>query len=174
MADEPITIRPLLVDELAAYKALRDTMLAEHPSAFSSDAAESVGRSADSYRDRLGLDRPQAGHFTLGAWDGPALLGAISCEREKRVKVRHVGHLIGMMVRSDAQGRGVGRALLNECIAAARRADGLEMLTLTVTAGNAAAIGLYLSAGFERYGSLPRAIRVDGVYFTKDQMALVL
>ena len=36
------------------------------PSAFTSDAAESVGRSADSYRDRLGLDRPRSGHFTLG------------------------------------------------------------------------------------------------------------
>ncbi len=171
---EPITIRPLLVEELGAYKSLRDTILAQHPSAFTSDAAESVGRSADSYRDRLGLDRPRSGHFTLGAWDGDALVGAISCERENRIKVRHVGHLIGMMVRTDAQGRGVGRALLNECIATARRADGLEMLTLSVTAGNAAAITLYESAGFERYGSLPRAIRVDGVYFTKDHMVLML
>ena len=174
MTGEPITLRPLLVEELGAYKALRDTMLAEHPSAFSSDAAESAGRSPDSYRDRLGLDDPRGGHFTLGAWDGDALVGVISCERENRIKVRHVGHLIGMMVRSDQQGRGVGRALLNECIAAARRADGLEMLTLSVTAGNAAAIGLYESVGFERYGSLPRAIRVGDTYYTKDQMVLVL
>ena len=174
MTGEPITIRPLLVEELGAYKALRDTILAQHPSAFTSDAAESVGRSADSYRDRLGLDRPRSGHFTLGAWDGAALVGAISCERENRIKVRHVGHLIGMMVRADAQGRGVGRALLNECIATARRADGLEMLTLSVTAGNAAAITLYERLGFERYGSLPRAIRVDGVYYTKDHMVLAL
>jgi ribosomal protein S18 acetylase RimI-like enzyme len=174
MTGEPITIRPLLVEELGAYKALRDTILAQHPSAFTSDAAQSVGRSADSYRDRLGLDRPRSGHFTLGAWDGDALVGAISCERENRIKVRHVGHLIGMMVRMDAQGRGVGRALLNECIATARRADGLEMLTLSVTAGNAAAITLYESVGFERYGSLPRAIRVDGVYYTKDHMVLAL
>ncbi len=174
MTGEPITIRPLLVDELGAYKALRDTMLAEHPSAFTSDANESVGSDADSYRDRLGLDRPRGGHFTLGAWDGDALVGVISCERENRIKVRHIGHLIGMMVRSDAQGRGVGRALLNECIAAARRAEGVEMLTLTVTAGNAPAIALYESVGFTRYGSLPRAIRVDGAYFTKDQMVLML
>jgi ribosomal protein S18 acetylase RimI-like enzyme len=174
MTGEPITIRPLLVEELGAYKALRDTILAQHPSAFTSDAAQSVGRSADSYRDRLGLDRPRSGHFTLGAWDGDALVGAISCERENRIKVRHVGHLIGMMVRMDAQGRGVGRALLNECIATARRADGLEMLTLSVTAGNAAAITLYESVGFERYGSLPRAIRVDGVYYTKEHMVLAL
>ncbi|CAM5797126.1 N-acetyltransferase family protein [Rhizobacter fulvus] len=174
MTGEPITIRPLLVDELGAYKALRDTILAEHPSAFTSDAAESVGRAADSYRDRLGLDRPRGGHFTLGAWDGDTLVGAISCERENRIKVRHVGHLIGMMVRSDAQGRGVGRALLNECLAAARRAGGLEMLTLTVTAGNAPAIALYESVGFERCGSLPRAIRVGDTYYTKDQMVLVL
>ncbi len=171
---EPITIRPLQPDELAAYKSLRDTMLAAYPSAFSSDAAEGRSRSPDSYRSRLGLERPEGGHFTLAAWDGEALLGAIGCERDTRIKVRHIGHLIGMMVRGDAQGRGVGRALLAECIALAGRAEGLEMLTLTVTAGNTPAIRLYDSFGFVRCGSLPHAICIDGQYFAKDQMMLVL
>jgi ribosomal protein S18 acetylase RimI-like enzyme len=79
-----------------------------------------------------------------------------------------------MMVRAEAQGAGIGRALLEACIAQARAADGLVMLTLTVTAGNAAAVHLYERAGFVRYGSLPRAILVDGVYHAKDQMTLSL
>ncbi|HWH82721.1 MAG TPA: GNAT family N-acetyltransferase, partial [Burkholderiaceae bacterium] len=169
-----VVIRALQPGDLPAYKALRDAVLAAHPSAFTSDAAEAQARSAESYRSRLGLDRPEGGHFTLGAWIGAALVGAISCERETRAKGRHLSHVVGMMVRDEWQGRAIGRALLVACIAAARRADGLEMLTLSVTAGNAPAIRLYEAHGFTRYGSLPRAIRVDGRYFAKDLMALAL
>jgi GNAT superfamily N-acetyltransferase len=169
-----VEIRRLVADDLRAYKQLRDTMLAAHPSAFSSDAVESAGRSPDSYRARLGLELPHGGVFTLGAWEGASLVGAISCERDARTKVHHVGHVVGMMVLGPWQGRGVGRALLAHCLALARRADGLEMLTLTVTAGNLAAIRIYEQAGFVRCGMLPRAIRVAGAYHDKDQMACVL
>ena len=170
----PFLIRSLRPDDLADYKALRDTMLAAHPSAFTSDADEARLRTPDSYRSRLGLERAEGGQFTLGAWDGARLLGAIGCERDARIKVRHIGHIVGMMVRDDCQGRGIGRALLTECIALARRAEGLEVLTLTVTAGNRPAIALYEGFGFVRYGSLPRAICVVGQYHTKEQMALAL
>jgi ribosomal protein S18 acetylase RimI-like enzyme len=171
---QPVAIRRLSMDDLADYKELRDSMLAAYPSAFSSDADESRQRTPESYRARLGLERPEGGEFTLGAWDRNRLVGAISCERDARIKVRHIGHIIGMMVRDDQQGRGLGRALLVECIALARRADGLEMLTLTVTAGNLSATALYERLGFFRCGSLPRAICVAGQYFAKDQMALDL
>ncbi len=174
MRDCAVEIRALRATELPAYKALRDTVLAAHPSAFTSDAAEARAHSADSYRSRLGEDRPDGGHFTLGAWHGTALVGAISCEREKRAKARHVGHLVGMMVLDDWQGRAIGRALLDQCIATARHADGLELLTLSVTAGNGPAVRLYEAAGFTRYGTLPRAIRVGDDYFGKDLMVLTL
>ena len=170
----PISIRRLVPEDLAHYKTLRDDMLAAHPEAFSSDASEGLARAPESYRSRLGMERPDGGQFTLGAWDGAQLIGAIGCERDVRVKVRHIGHIIGMMVRDASQGRGIGRDLLAGCIDEARRAAGLEMLTLTVTAGNVPAIRLYERFGFIRYGSLPRAICVEGRYHAKDQMVLVL
>ena len=98
----------------------------------------------------------------------------MTCERDPRAKVRHIGHVIGMMVSADAQGLGIGGGLLEACMAEARTAQGLVMLTLTVTAGNAAAVHLYERAGFVRYGRLERAICVDGVYHAKDQMVLTL
>ena len=168
----PVTIRRLVPADLAAYKALRDAMLAAHPESFTSDPAPE--RPPESYVSRLGLQRPEGGEFTLGAWHVGNLVGAVSCERDARTKVRHIGHVIGMMVRPATQGLGIGRALLDACIAQARAADGLAMLTLTVTAGNAPAVHLYERAGFVRYGRLPRAILVDGVYHAKDQMTLSL
>lgn len=171
---EAVEVRRLRALELPDYKALRDALLAAHPDAFTSDAAAESAKPAQAYLPRLGLDRPQGGQFTLGAWDGRSLVGAVSCEREARLKVRHVGHLIGMMVADHAAGRGIGRALLLACIDEARATQGLELLTLSVTAGNAAAEHLYRSAGFVLYGTQPRAIKLDGRYHDKHLMILSL
>jgi ribosomal protein S18 acetylase RimI-like enzyme len=169
-----LEIRALVADDLPAYKALRDEMLAFHPEAFTSDAETERERPASAYLPRLGLDRPEGGQFTLGAWRAHRLLGAITCERQTRIKVRHVGHLTGMMVRADARRSGVGRALLQACIARARHARGLEMLELTVTSTNDSAVRLYETAGFRRYGRLPHALKVGGSYHDKDLMVLSL
>lgn len=174
MAAPPVTLRRLVEADLPAYKALRDQMLAREPTAFTSDAPTEATKPASSYLDRLGLARPDGGQFVIGAWRGDHLVGAIGCERDPRVKVRHVGHVIGTMLLAEERGHGLGRALLDALIAEARGAVGLEMLTLTVTAGNAPAIRLYERAGFVRYGTQPRAIRVDGRDHDKDQMVLTL
>jgi thioredoxin reductase (NADPH) len=60
---EPIEIHALVAADLPAYKALRDTMLAAHPEAFTSDAATEHKRSAQSYLPRLGLSQPGGGSF---------------------------------------------------------------------------------------------------------------
>jgi RimJ/RimL family protein N-acetyltransferase len=171
---EAVAVRRLCAEDLADYKALRDTMLAAHPEAFTSDAPTEAGKSPQSYLPRLGLAHPLDGQFTLGAWRGSRLLGTLSCERDPRPKVRHIGHLIGMMVADDAAGQGIGRLLLQACIARARAAAGLELLTLSVTAGNGPAERLYRQAGFVPYGTLPRAIKLDGRYHDKQLMVLTL
>jgi RimJ/RimL family protein N-acetyltransferase len=174
MAAEPVRLRRVAANDLQAYKALRDEVLERHPQAFTSDAATERRRRADDYLPRLGLERPEGGHFTLGAWQGAALVGAIGLERDARPKVRHIGHVIGMMVRDDVQGRGIGRALIEELVAEARGPIGIELLTLTVTEGNLSALRLYESAGFERFGVLPRALKIGPTYHAKVHMAKLL
>ena len=171
---EAASIRRLLADDLPAYKAMRDEMLEAHPESFTSDAATERAKRPEAYLDRLGLDRPDGGQFTLGAWPSAEhLVGAISLERDARVKSRHIGHVVGMMVRSEARRAGTGRALLEACIGEARRA-GLAMLTLSVTAGNGAAVRLYERHGFVAYGRLPKALRVGLVHHDKLLMVLNL
>ena len=167
-----LSVRALGDADLDAYKALRDHALAHHEEAFTSDAVTEAQRTAQSYRARLGGSAD--GNFTLGAWRGDRLVGAISCDRDPRSKVRHIGHIVGTMVRSDQQGQCVGRALLDALIASASADDELHQLTLSVTASNRAAVRLYESAGFTRYGTLPRATRVAGRFFNKDLMLLNL
>jgi ribosomal protein S18 acetylase RimI-like enzyme len=167
---DAVLIRPLGAADLHDYKRLRDAMLKAHPEAFTSDADSEADKEALDYLPRLGLDRDDGGQFVLGAWHGEALIGAIGCERESRKKIRHIGHVIGMMVRAEARGRGIGALLVEACIAEARHA-GLELLTLTVTAGNQGAVRLYERHGFTGYGTLRHALKIGGEYHDKLHMA---
>ncbi len=173
MADAP-QLRALQPDDLPAYKALRDETLALHPEAFTSDAESERPKAASSYLDRLGLQPAHEGRFTLGAWQGYRLVGAITCECDARRKVRHIGHVVGMMVRAEARGQGVGHALVSACIERARANSGFELLTLSVTSTNAAAVALYTRTGFVRYGCLPHAVKLGNSYHDKDLMVLDL
>ena len=175
MTDAALAIRLLAAADLAAYKDLRDEMLDAHPEAFTSDASEELAKEPTDYLYRLGLDRRERGQFVLGAWRGERLVGAIGCERDRRRKGRHVGHIVGMMVRPRERRRGIGRALLQGLIGECRQIGGIEMLTLTVTAGNEAAVRLYETSGFVVYGNLRRAIRLEnGQYHDKLHMVLAL
>ncbi|MBW8828632.1 MAG: GNAT family N-acetyltransferase [Burkholderiales bacterium] len=192
-----LPVRLLGVNDAVAYKTLRDDMLAHYPDAFTSDAQAELRKPASTYLSRFALPDGDPARFSFGAWlvsrqatnagcslaleahcgvapPRDQLVGAISCERDERIKVRHVGHIAGMMVRPEMQGQGIGRALLHACIAQARVLREIEMLTLSVTSTNAPAIALYEAAGFVRYGRLLRAIKLGNDYFDKDQMMLTL
>lgn len=170
-----VSIRPMREPDLLAYKALRDAMLAGHPEAFTSDAETESQRDLASYRSRLAGGSNGGTLFTLLALDGARVVGALTCEREPRRKVQHIAHLVGMMVADTHRGRGIGRALLAATIARLQATEGLAQVTLSVTASNRAAVGLYESVGFTRYGRLLDAIRLpDGRRLDKDLMVLRL
>lgn len=180
---EAALVRPLEAADLPAYKALRDAVLAAHPEAFTSDADAERRKEPADHLQRLGIGQPSRGHFLLGAFDrrqpprglgDQTLIGALNCERDMRIKARHIGHLAGMMVATGLQGRGLGRLLLDAAIAEARRADGIELMTLSVTEGNDAAVGLYESRGFVVYGRLEDAMRLGTRRLTKLLMVLRL
>jgi ribosomal protein S18 acetylase RimI-like enzyme len=83
-----------------------------------------------------------------------------------------------MMVLPAYTRRGIGRALVSACIEEARRAKALELVVLSVTASSERVVRLYERAGFERYGLLPRAVKLVDArgerYFDKAQMLMRL
>lgn len=160
-------IRQLRGSDAAEYRELRLRALREHPEAFRSSYEEEALKSADwSARRVSGTDG-----FFLGAFDDAGtLIGTVGLELESRLKLRHQGKVIGMYVKREQAGRGVGRALLAACIDSARRIDGLESLVLTVTSSNEHALRLYRNAGFVECGREPRALKIDGRYHDKTVM----
>jgi ribosomal protein S18 acetylase RimI-like enzyme len=172
---EIFSIRRLTLADLAAYQVLREDMLAAYPDSFTSEAiADRSLLSPTRYSSRMGEAVEPGSEVSWGCFQGGQLQGAITLERDAKTKLYHTGHIIGMMVSTKCQGLGMGRALLEACVHTARSTQGVEMLTLSVTASNQAAVSLYLQAGFIRYGSLPRAIKVGDCYLDKDLMVLTL
>lgn len=94
--------------------------------------------------------------------------------RESRPKIQHKAHVYAVYVDSVARKHGLGRALMLELIARAKAAPGLEQLMLTVTSSNLPAKRLYESLGFVRYGTEPKAMKLDGEYLDEDLMVLLL
>lgn len=75
--------------------------------------------------------------------------------------MRHVGRL-GMGVRADHRGRGVGRELLSVAVQKGF-AGGLERIELEVFASNLSAVRLYEKFGFECEGRKVAGRKLDGV-----------
>jgi ribosomal protein S18 acetylase RimI-like enzyme len=162
-------VRRLTPEDAAAYRALRLRSFRDHPEAFTTSYEELEGQSVEETVKRM-----SASHLKFwGAFDGGELLGYVGLDREARAKCRHKTKLVGMYVRPECAGRGIGRALVDVALADAR-ADGLELVVLTVTDGNAKATQLYERCGFRSFGVEPHAIKVDGVAYGKNHMYLLL
>lgn len=74
----------------------------------------------------------------------------------------HATAEVGVYVRQDQQGKGLGRHLVAEAI---RRAPdfGLKTLTAGIFAHNAASVVLFEGLGFETWARFPRVAELDGV-----------
>jgi ribosomal protein S18 acetylase RimI-like enzyme len=162
-------VRRLTPADAPAYRALRLRGLREHPQAFTSSFEEDEAQPLEVAQQRLAATKSSF----WGAFDGHALCGIVGLDRETRAKNRHKATLVGMYVAPEAEGHGAGRALVNALLAQAR-ADGLCLVVLTVTEGNSRAMQLYERCGFRSFGVEPRAVCVDGRYFSKNHMAFWL
>jgi RimJ/RimL family protein N-acetyltransferase len=156
-----------------AYRAFMLRAYFESPTAFTATVEERAAKPMDFWLQRLD-PAPEANEWSLGAWQGEALTGAVTLERQTRPKSAHKALLLGMVVAPEARGQGLGQRLVEALLREARARDGLKLITLTLTEGNAAAEQLYTRCGFQRFGVEPLAIQDQGRFFNKVHMALVL
>lgn len=80
--------------------------------------------------------------------------------------------ILGMGVLAPFRGRGIGRALLDATLTAARF-KGVERVDLEVREDNVPAVALYRAVGFVPEGLKRRAYRLEGEYFDLLHMALL-
>jgi ribosomal protein S18 acetylase RimI-like enzyme len=115
---------------------------------------------------------PSGLSVAFGAFREGSLVGTVTLEFSARPKTRHKGLLIGMFVHESCRGQGAGAALVQAALACARARPEVRLITLTVTEGNAPAIGLYERCGFRAFGTEPMAIATPEGYKARVHMWL--
>jgi L-phenylalanine/L-methionine N-acetyltransferase len=125
--------------------------------------------SAEAWRKRLA--EPPEGLYSLVACVEGEVVGSLGLETSPtRLRMRHVGS-IGMAVRDDWQGKGIGTALMEAALDLADNWLNLERIELRVYVDNSVAVALYKRFGFEIEGTHRRLAFRNGEYVDAYSMA---
>ncbi|MGK4004399.1 GNAT family N-acetyltransferase [Sorangium sp. So ce1036] len=174
-------VRPFSEEDAAARLALeRAIVRARHGVVKHEDELPADASAYAERLERAGLTATDSSAMCLAAeMDGGRLVGEATLLRLQPRMLRHVG-VVGLGVHPEAQGLGVGRALMGrllEWARAHRDADGGRVLRveLQVRSDNARAIALYRSLGFVLEGTRRALVRRDdGVLVDDLVMGLLL
>src|SRR5262245_23926953 len=110
-------------------------------------------QSVEQVRKRIA--EPPPGFYSLVACVEGEVVGNLGLHTVDRPRRRHVGDM-GMMVRDDWQGKGVGSALMAAMVDLADNWLNLARIELTVYTDNAPAVALYQKYGFAIEGTMRR------------------
>ncbi len=175
MSVYPVIEREIQVTDVDQFVALRLAMLRESPDAFLSTAEMYEMRTIAQHEQRIAADVASDDVLFIGGWNDEELVSSMGLVRSDRIKRRHIATVVAVFVLPTARGRGVGGHLLDTLIEhATLNMRAIEQLQLSVASNNTAAIALYHSRGFERYGVERQATKWRGRYVDLDLMAKFL
>ena len=124
--------------------------------------------SVEMWRKRLA--ESQENVFEMVACVEGEIVGQVFLQIFPRPRRKHVGQ-IGMSVRDEYQGQGVGSALMQAAVEMADRWLNILRLELDVYTDNEPAVRLYKKFGFEIEGTLKKYAYRDGEYVDVYAMA---
>lgn len=161
-------VTPLAAEHASLYRELMLHGYEHAPDAFTSTPEERAAMPLTWWARRAA--DPEGQSIAFGAFANEQLIGTVALEFSSKPKTRHKAHLIGMYILETWRGKGVGRQLVSAAVEHAQASPGISVVTLTVTEGNASAIALYESAGFQAFGVEPMAILTPAGYKGKVHM----
>lgn len=154
LATKTMTIRDTTVEDAAAVASMIDLVARERRF-----LAATVGFSEESTRNFILELRSADAVHVVAELDG-SLVGWCDIARLPFEGMHHVGRL-GMGVKCDCRGRGIGRRLLEAALI--RGSGRFERIELEVFSSNRAAVQLYESSGFLLEGKKRAARKLDGM-----------
>jgi ribosomal protein S18 acetylase RimI-like enzyme len=147
-------IRQLEAANGAEYQALFLEALRSAPAAFAADYDEESARSSEHIAERFRRE------VIFGGFVSGRLYGIATFLQQMPPKRRHVGMIWNMYVSEEQRGSGLADMLFKHVLeAASLKVDQVE---LYVAVDNPRGRRFYRKFGFESYGVMPRALRVQG------------
>jgi ribosomal protein S18 acetylase RimI-like enzyme len=150
-------IRQLNAEDAAEYQAVFLGALQSAPAAFAADYGEESARSSDQIAERFRRE------VIFGAFVDGRLCAIATFLQQTALKRRHVGMIWNMYVSEERRGTGLADVLFKYVLeSASLKVDQVE---LYVAVDNPRGSKFYRRFGFESYGVMPRALRVQGADF---------
>ncbi len=109
--------------------------------------------------------------FLIGTIDDEIIANCSVGRIQNKKRFRHRAAL-GIVVRKDFWGRGIGRIMMQECIDWCR-SQNVEQLELEVVTKNKRAVAMYESLGFQIQGTTKNAMKYDDGSYA-DEYAMIL
>lgn len=160
-------VRQLIIDDVAAYRALHRFGITEAPRSFV-DTVET-----DAARPDAEVAAILARNEAWGVFEGDRLLGKLTIDALPYPSLAHTFWVHAVYLHPDARGTGASAELLRAAIDGAR-ANGASRIALWVNAENAPAQRLYARLGFRETGRIPEGICIEGRRMDDVLMSLVL
>ncbi len=168
-----IIIRSAKPKDASRLFELRIEALKAHPEAFAADVKMTEAGGAEAWVDQLKRDAKEQTGIIFIACVGDNLVGMSGVGRGHWPKTQHGAIVWGVYVNADWRGLGIAGRMLT---ASARWAKihGIKVLRLGVITSNEAAIHCYERSGFTIFGTEPKSIYVDGIYYDEYLMAKLI
>lgn len=161
-----ISYRRLNEVDLPAFSKIRLGAVKKHPEAFGFSYEEEATFAQSIHRDWI------TKHIIFGALENENIIGIIGCSAEQGVKRQHRCSIFSMYVEDQFRGQGIGSGLLRHMLDHVK--GQYIQCHLGVVADNAAAIQLYKKLGFEVYGKVPKALKIDQNFYDECLMVKFL
>ena len=168
LADE-IIIRHATLADVNSFRELRLEALKNHPTAFGQDYTENLLQPQKYWEEKLTVKSEEQALFF--AEQNGQLIGMTGIFRRLSKKSMHSASIWGVYVKPEWRGRHISEALAHSCLNWAKQQN-VIVVKLGVLTNNFSAIRCYERCGFSTYGTEPKAISYDGVYYDEYLMAI--
>ncbi len=164
--------RVFLLDpaDVERYVVFRQRMLNEAPWAFAASPSADITSQADTLRELLSGEQ----NVLVVAEDAPggSLIAGAGVVGHRHEKMAHRAKIWGVFVDRSWRGRGLGERVMRRAIGVAKGWEGVDSVSLSVSANAPEARRLYERLGFVRWGTEPAALRLGDEVYDEDHMVL--
>ncbi|OON93807.1 MAG: hypothetical protein ATN31_05260 [Candidatus Epulonipiscioides saccharophilum] len=150
-------IRSLSFNDGDILKNIRYKALKNNPEAFGASYEEEQNYDTLTYSNRL----KDENNYFFGAFENNEIIGLICLSKNTRLKTSHRSTITSFYVDLNYRRMGIGKQLLSTVLQKAADIQMIEQVELSVVSIQYPAISLYISMGFEIYGTEFHSLKID-------------